>query len=69
MDSNVLKVLVTNAAKYLPDGEFQVFRNQVNEVYLQSELHTLYAGMPIDREMESWRATKIVTIQKQLALL
>lgn len=64
-----IKSLVTNAKTYLSPQEFVVFRNQVNEIYLQSELHALYAGMPLSTEPEEWRAAKIETITRQLASL
>ena len=62
-----IQSLVNQASKYLSPEEYTIFRNQVNEVYLQSELHALYAGMPLDKEPEPWRADKIVRINQQLA--
>lgn len=69
MDLNTLKILVSQSEKFLPADEFQLFRKQVNEVYLQGELKALYSGMPIDREMESWRSERIMVITKQLSVL
>jgi hypothetical protein len=69
MDSNTLKVLVAKAKQFLPENEFSAFRNQVNEIYLQDELHTLYAGMPVDKECEPWRADRILKLNTQLAAL
>lgn len=69
MDINVLKSLIANAQKYLPQDEFVTFRKQVNEIYLQSELHSLYSGMPLDKETEPWRAERILTLNQQLATL
>jgi len=69
MDKNVLISLVANAQKYLPNEEFVTFRKQVNEVYLQTQLDSLYQGMPLDRKPEPWRADQIATITQQLATL
>ena len=69
MDINVLKSLVANAQVHLPAEEFSLFRKQVNEVYLQSELKALYNGMPLSSEPEPWRADRIYTITQQLASL
>jgi hypothetical protein len=69
MDINVLKTLVTKAQEFLPENEFSVFRNQVNEIYLQCELKSLYAGLKLDQECELWRAERIYTINQQLATL
>jgi hypothetical protein len=69
MDINVLKTLVTKAQEFLPENEFSVFRNQVNEIYLQCELKSLYAGLKLDQECEPWRAERIYTINQQLATL
>jgi hypothetical protein len=69
MDINVLKSLIANAQKYLPQDEFVTFRKQVNEIYLQSELNSLYAAMPLDTAPEPWRAERILKINQQLAAL
>ncbi len=69
MDKNVLKSLIANAQKYLPQDEFATFRKQVNEVYLQAELNSLIAAMPVDRAPEQWREDRIFTINQQLAAL
>ena len=69
MGINSLKVLVANAKCFLPEDEFSLFRKQVNEVYLQSELKALYNGMPLSTEPEPWRAEKIERINQQLASL
>ena len=62
-----IKSLVAQASKYLSPEEAIVFRKQVNEIYLQSELHALIAGMPLDKEPEPWRANKMFKINQQLA--
>jgi hypothetical protein len=69
MNIIVLKTLVANAEKFLPQDEFVTFRKQVNEVYLQSELRSLYLGMPVNTEPEPWRAERIFKINQQLAAL
>jgi transposase len=69
MDSNALKVLVNKAKEFLPENEFSVFRNQVNEIYLQDELKSLYAGMNHSKECEPWRTEKIFKINQQLQAL
>lgn len=69
MDKNVLTTLVVNAQKYLPNEEYQIFRKQVNEIYLQSELHSLYSGMPLDKPIEPWRDDRIFKLNQQLATL
>lgn len=69
MDVNAIKSLVSYAETFLPADEFQLFRKQCNEIYLQSELKALYAGMPLDKECEGWRSEKIMKINKQLSAL
>ena len=69
MDTNVLKSLIANAQKYLPQEEFATFRKQVNEIYLQKELNALYAGMPLDNAPEQWRVDTIFKLNQQLAAL
>jgi len=69
MDINVLKSLIANAQSYLPESEFLTFRKQVNEIYLQTELRSLYNGMPLSKECEPWRAERIQKLNQQLATL
>lgn len=69
MDINVLKSLIANAQKYLPQDEFVTFRKQVNEIYLQKQLSELYAGMPLDTETQPWRVDAIFKLNQQLAAL
>lgn len=64
-----IKSLVVQAQKYLSPEEYTTFRNQVNEIYLQTELQTLVAGMPLDKEPEQWRADRMFKINQQLASL
>jgi len=69
MDINVLKSLIANAQNCLPNDEFVIFRKQVNEIYLQTELRSLYNGMPLSKECEPWRAERIEKLNQQLATL
>jgi len=64
-----IKSLVVNAQKFLAPDEYIVFRKQVNEIYLQSQLSALYNDMPLSSEPEPWRVEQIAKINQQLASL